>query len=471
MSGSLQGFLASIRGTSPPTNSAIPTISGTAQVGQTLTSSTGSWSGTTPITYTYQWRRGGSNISGATSSSYTCVSADVGASLSCAVTATNSIGSATATSAGTAAVADAPPTNTVLPAIGGSARVANTLTCSTGTWIGSGTITYAYQWRRNGSNISGATSSSYTCVTADLNNVVSCAVTATNSVGSTTVASVNSFTVAEALGEYLVTRAAGSPTVFSWTIPQGVTSISFVAVHGGDSNNFIGAGGGLGYCNNFSVTPGNGIVITMGASSTILEIYPGPYQFALSQAGGSGRANWTGGGNGGYPPLGGSYGGGGGAGGYTGNGGGNNGYGGAGQAGQGGGGGSGGRATVLEPFQYYENEYYFEYYKGSGGGGGVGVYGQGSDGAAGSNYGLGGGGGSGGSSGSSANDMNGGNAGNFGGGPGIRGLSYSYIWDGTDWVPSYYEQGNHGTAGMNAIRIIWPGNTRSFPSTNVGYLT
>ena len=82
----------------------LPTISGTAQDGQTLTASPGSWTGTQPITYAYQWRRcntsGAScaDIAGATGSSYLATSADVGSTMRVVVTATNSAGTATATS-------------------------------------------------------------------------------------------------------------------------------------------------------------------------------------------------------------------------------------------------------------------------------------------------------------------------------------------------------------------------------------
>jgi lysophospholipase L1-like esterase len=99
-------------GGSPPANTALPAISGTAQQGQTLSASTGSWSNS-PTSYAYQWQRcassGGScsAISGATGTSYLLQSADVGATIRVAVTATNASGSAAATSAAAGPVAAA----------------------------------------------------------------------------------------------------------------------------------------------------------------------------------------------------------------------------------------------------------------------------------------------------------------------------------------------------------------------------
>jgi surface protein len=87
-----------IVGSSPTVNITLPVISGTNTIGSVLTTTNGTWSGTLPITYTYQWLRNGSNISGATSSTYTLVVADRNANISCQVTATNSLGSANATS-------------------------------------------------------------------------------------------------------------------------------------------------------------------------------------------------------------------------------------------------------------------------------------------------------------------------------------------------------------------------------------
>jgi hypothetical protein len=92
---------------SPPVNTALPSVSGTAQVGQTLTASPGTWSGSPAPSFAYQWQRGTSNISGATSATYTPVVGDVGSTLRVVVTATNSSGSAAAASASTAAVSAA----------------------------------------------------------------------------------------------------------------------------------------------------------------------------------------------------------------------------------------------------------------------------------------------------------------------------------------------------------------------------
>lgn len=85
-----------IDGGNAPINTVAPALSGTAQEGQTLTCSTGTWSGSP--TYAYQWKRNGNNIGSATNSTYTLVTADVGQSIKCTVTATNFSGSANADS-------------------------------------------------------------------------------------------------------------------------------------------------------------------------------------------------------------------------------------------------------------------------------------------------------------------------------------------------------------------------------------
>jgi hypothetical protein len=72
----------------------IPQISGTPTVGQTLTVSPPSWTGT-PTTITVQWTRGGTPISGATGNTYALVSADASGTIGVSITATNSIGNTT----------------------------------------------------------------------------------------------------------------------------------------------------------------------------------------------------------------------------------------------------------------------------------------------------------------------------------------------------------------------------------------
>lgn len=85
-----------------PANTVAPGITGTAQVGQVLTRSTGTWSGTP--TYTQQWSADGVAIDGATASTYTPVVGDVGKVVTVAVTATEDGKSWTVVSAPTAAV-------------------------------------------------------------------------------------------------------------------------------------------------------------------------------------------------------------------------------------------------------------------------------------------------------------------------------------------------------------------------------
>ena len=77
-----------------PNNTIPPILSGTFEVGEIVSCSNGTWTGTTPITYSYQWKLDGVDIGGATSSTYTIVLADDTKTLTCLVTATNAAGSA-----------------------------------------------------------------------------------------------------------------------------------------------------------------------------------------------------------------------------------------------------------------------------------------------------------------------------------------------------------------------------------------
>jgi len=89
-----------------PVNSVAPAITGTATQGQTLSLSTGTWSNT-PDAYARIWKRSGVVIAGATGATYVLVLADVGATISGTVVATNIGVRAVANSNTTAAVAAA----------------------------------------------------------------------------------------------------------------------------------------------------------------------------------------------------------------------------------------------------------------------------------------------------------------------------------------------------------------------------
>ena len=230
---------------------------------------------------------------------------------------------------------------------------------------------------------------------------------------------------------------------YSWIAPAGVTSVSVVAVGGGNGGaNGYGyyppQGGDSYFINRCTVKGGGGCIYTAG-----------------SFTGGGGGCGGRGCGGGG----------GGGAGGYTGPGG-----NGGGGSGAGGGGGGGGRNYCS---------------RARSGGGGVGLYGQGANGAGGhyciinSRSAIGGGGGSGGTDGHSGYvgymcyAFNGG-GGCFGGGGGCGGGGGGLGWrnsiavtSGTSYTvvvgagsPSY-------SAGGGAVRIVWPG-VRQFPSSCVG---
>jgi hypothetical protein len=192
---------------SAPANTALPTISGTAQQGQNIYTSTGSWSGS-PTGYSYQWKRcdsAGNNcaaIAGETFSGITLTSTDVGMTLRATVTATNATGSAAATTDQTGAVtatgapapapAPAPsptaPANTALPTLSGTAQQGQNIHTSTGSWSGSPT-SYAYQWLRcdrTGAScvpISGETFYGIALSSAEFNHTVRVTVTASNAAG------------------------------------------------------------------------------------------------------------------------------------------------------------------------------------------------------------------------------------------------------------------------------------------------
>ena len=159
--------------TKPDENSAAtgtPAISGTPQVEQTLTADTSSITdedGLTSVSYRYQWIAGGSDIGGATGSSYLLTSSEQGQTIQVRVTFTDDAeNEESLTSVATAAVAaKANTAPTGLPSISGTPQVDQTLTADTSNIDdedGLTNVSYRYQWSAGGSDIEGATGSTYT---------------------------------------------------------------------------------------------------------------------------------------------------------------------------------------------------------------------------------------------------------------------------------------------------------------------
>jgi hypothetical protein len=157
----------------------VPTISGFAQVGSTLTAATGAWE--SGVVLTYQWLRNGTAISGAAGLNYLLSSADGGANISFQVTgARNGLSDTQVSASLLVASATKILTLTPVPTLTGKGclGVSNTgraVTAAVGTWDSG--VSLAFTWLRNGNPINGATFQSYTLTDADSGAALSFSVT------------------------------------------------------------------------------------------------------------------------------------------------------------------------------------------------------------------------------------------------------------------------------------------------------
>ena len=169
--------------TPPPANSpatGAPTISGTAQVGETLTAETRDIEdddGLDNAVFTYQWLANGADINGATSDTYTLVDDDAGLTIQVKVSFRDDKNNPeTLTSAATAAVAPRPNSPaTGAPNISGTVQVGETLTAETSAIAdadGMSGAVFSYQWLADDADISGATSDTYTLVADDVGKAI-----------------------------------------------------------------------------------------------------------------------------------------------------------------------------------------------------------------------------------------------------------------------------------------------------------
>jgi hypothetical protein len=197
-----------------PSNTSLPSISGSARDGSLLRASHGSWTGS-PTSYAYEWNRCDAQagncaaIAGATSDHYTVATADVGHRLKVQVTATNASGSGVAVSRPTGVVqpTGAAPKNTAPPTISGTTQQGNTLTISAGSWSGTPAPSFSYQWERcvgtggGCAAISGATGTTYVLASADVAHTILAQVTAKNAAGSSTANTAETDLIAPAKGQ------------------------------------------------------------------------------------------------------------------------------------------------------------------------------------------------------------------------------------------------------------------------------
>ncbi len=169
-------FLATVTTVSPPTITTQP-ASQTVNPGASATFSVVA-GGATPLTY--QWRFNAANISGATSSSYTKSNVQATNAGNYSVVVNNAYG--TATSANAVLTVNTPPVITAQP----QSQTVIAGNSATFTVTATGTAQLAYQWRLNGTNIAGATSSSYMRVNAQPADAGAFTVVVTNSLGAVT---------------------------------------------------------------------------------------------------------------------------------------------------------------------------------------------------------------------------------------------------------------------------------------------
>jgi hypothetical protein len=216
-----------------PVNSTLPTISGTTSFGQTLTSSNGTWSGSP--TYTYQWSRASTSggtyavISGATSSSYSLTTADIGQFLKVAVTATNGAGAATATSLPTSQINKASQSISI-------------------TSLGTSSKTYPYSQSLSIST-SGTTGNGSTYFSISNGTALNCSLSDTASATSRVIASTSGTCLITATinadTNYLL--ANSSPSIFTFNkANQSPISITSTSVRYGNSLALVATGGSTG---------------------------------------------------------------------------------------------------------------------------------------------------------------------------------------------------------------------------------
>ena len=282
-----------------------PGISGTAQVGETLTAATSGIAdadGLTNVAYSYQWvANDGSTdtaISGATNSTYTLVAADEGGTIKVQVSFTDDADNDETLTSGATATVDAAPNSpaTGAPTISGTAQVGETLTAATSGIAdadGLANVAYGYQWIANDGTsdtaISGATNSTYTLVAADEGKTIKVQVSFTDAAGhGETLTSAATASVAARSDQGSTPDTPDHPV--GTAVFVGGVDLEWNDVPGADSYDvqLFRNGQWMGL-------PGDGVEITFyGAGAIISELDPGStHWFQVRARNAHGSSDWS----------------------------------------------------------------------------------------------------------------------------------------------------------------------------------
>jgi subtilisin family serine protease len=211
-----------------PANTVAPVLSGSAAPGFSLTTSLGTWTGSS-LSYSVDWRRCDTSgnacaSTGVAGTTYAVTAADTGSRIRAFVTASNSGGSTTAATAPSSVVPPPAPANQSLPLLTGDAKVGSTLTASTGTW--SGASAYAYHWWRcvgtTCAYVAGATTPTLTLGTGDIGATFRGVVTASGPGGSNIASSAPTDPVAAAAVAQKLALRAGTVALSRRPVGGGI---------------------------------------------------------------------------------------------------------------------------------------------------------------------------------------------------------------------------------------------------------
>ena len=280
-----------------------PAIDGSARVGETLTvdiAGIADADGLDNVAFAYQWLADDAEIAGASSSTYTLADSEEGKAIKVEVTFTDDAGNEeTLTSAATDAVAAEPSPNspaTGTPTINGTAQVGDTLTADTSGLAdadGLGNVQYEYQWLADDAEIAGATSLTYTLVSAEEGKVIKVRVSFADDAGNEetlTSAATGAVSAAEpteppARPTGLSATASHDSVTLTWDDPGDDSITGYVILRRVRENNVGGE---------FSeLVPDTGSAATTYIDNTVAAGTTYTYRIkAVNRAGTSERSHW-----------------------------------------------------------------------------------------------------------------------------------------------------------------------------------